>query len=106
MPICEDNADFYEVIPYKNKTLIAGGVKMSLYGNRVLIKGDSCEFSFSFDDASAITVLGKNKLDIYVGKKIYQIKAGKRFNALKYVHIYNRYKNVVRGDENVKFLGL
>ena len=61
---------------------------------------------FSFDELSAVTILGKNKLKIYLGGKIYQIKSEKRFNALKYVHIYNRYKNVVSGNENVSFLGL
>lgn len=105
-PVSEDTADFYEVIPYKNKRLISKGVKLMLYGNRILVCGADEETSFSFDEASAVTVLGKNKLDIYLGKKIYQIKSSKRFNALKYVHIYNRHKNIARGDENVKFLGL
>jgi len=41
-----------------------------------------------------------------LGDKIYQIKGGKRFNALKYVHIYHRYKNIVKGDQDGKFLGL
>lgn len=106
LPLFEDFVDFYEVIPYKSKNLITKGAKLSLYGNSVFLKGEDAETVFSFDEVSAITVLGKNKLDIYLGKKIYQIKGEKRFNALKYVHIYNRYKNVVRGDENVKFLGL
>ena len=105
-PISEDFADFYEVIPYKRKKLISEGVKISLYGNRIFVKSKDEDLRFSFDEVSAVTVLGKNKLDIYVGKQIYQIKSTKRFNALKYVHIYNRYKNIVRGDENVKFLGL
>ena len=105
-PLSEDVADLYEVIPYKNKNLISKGVKLTLYGNRILVQNREEDIIFSFDEASAVTVLGKNKLDIYVGKKIYQIKSTKRFNALKYVHIYNRYKNIARGDENVKFLGL
>ena len=79
---------------------------MCLYGNRIFIQGAEEDVSFSFDEVSAVTVLGKNKLDIYLGKKIYQIKSSARFNALKYVHIYNRYKNIMRGDENAKFLGL
>ena len=40
------------------------------------------------------------------GGKIYQLKGGKSFNALKYVHIYHRYKNIIKGDENEQFLGL
>ena len=41
-----------------------------------------------------------------VVNNIYQIKSDKRFNALKYVHIFNRYNNICKGDQNVKFLGL
>lgn len=61
---------------------------------------------FPFAQTDAVTVLGRNKLNIYQGKKVYQLKGGKRFNALKYVHIYHRHRNISRGDENGKFLGL
>ncbi len=105
-PLFRDAADFYEVIPYKNKILISKDVKMTLYGNRIFVQTPEEDRVFFFDEVSAVTVLGKNKLDIYIGKKIYQIKSNKRFNALKYVHVYHRYKNIIRGDENVKFLGL
>ena len=58
------------------------------------------------ENVDAVTILGKNKLDIYYADAVYQIQSDKRFNALKYVHIFNRYKNISRGEENVKFLGL
>ena len=77
-----------------------------MFGDRVSFEGDGEDMTFRFEDASAFTVLGRNKLNIYNGGKIYQVKGGKRFNALKYVHIYHRYKNIVKGEENVKFLGL
>ena len=57
-------------------------------------------------DTTAVTVLGRNKLNVYHGKKVYQFKGGKRFNALKYVHIYHRFRNISRGDADGKFLGL
>lgn len=60
----------------------------------------------SFDEVSAVTVLGRNKLNIYHGKDLYQLKGGKRFNALKYVNIYYCRKDVRKGDMNGKFLGL
>ena len=50
--------------------------------------------------------MGRNKLNIYHGGKVYQLKSGKRFNALKYVNIYHRSKNKSRGDKGGKFLGL
>ena len=59
-----------------------------------------------FSDVSAVTVLGRNKLNIYFGNKIYQIKSDKRFNALKYLNIFHRYKNLTKEKADGKFLGL
>ena len=95
-----------EVIPYERKNLLLENVELSLYGNRLELKSGEALTAYSFDEISAITVLGKNKLNVYHGDKIYQIKGDKRFNALKYVHIYHRYKNLAKGNENGKFLGL
>ena len=60
----------------------------------------------SFDEISSVAVLGRNKLNIYFGDKVYQTKGDKRFNALKYVNLYHRYKNVKEGNPNGEFLGL
>lgn len=103
-PIYTDRALISEVIPYKHKVKL-GEVSLSLYGNRISASGE-VNFDFPFDEVSAVTVLGKNKANIYHGGKIYQLKSDKRFNALKYVHIYHRYKNLIKGDENEQFLGL
>ena len=51
-------------------------------------------------------LISKNKLNIYHDKRVYQLKGSKRFNALKYVNIFYRYKNISKGEENGKFLGL
>ena len=95
-----------EVIPYEHKVPISDEVRLSLYGNRIEAAFAGETRVFRFDESAAVTVLGKNKLNIYHGGKIYQVKGDKRFNALKYVHIYHRYKNIVRGEEDGKFLGL
>ena len=101
----KENAELYEVIPYKKKNLLCDKATLSLFGDRIEINANGNKL-YSFDELSTVTVLGKNKLNIYTGEHIYQIKGGKRFNALKYVHIYNRYKNIKAGDKNVEFLGL
>ena len=75
---------------------------MAMYGDR-LVLGDEV---LSFADISTITVCGKNKLNIYHGKKLYQIKGDKRFNALKYVMLFYRSKNIEKGDQNDEFLGI
>ena len=52
-----------------------------------------------------VTVLGRNKINVYYQDKVYQIKGDKRMNALKYVNLFNRYKNIVGGASD-EFLGL
>ncbi|MBR5306199.1 MAG: 1-acyl-sn-glycerol-3-phosphate acyltransferase [Oscillospiraceae bacterium] len=102
-PIFTDTANLSEVILYDKKHPIKENVNIALYGDRVVI-GDI--LTCHFDDTSTVTVLGKNKVNIYYNDKVYQLKGDKRFNALKYVHIFNRYKNIKEGNEDGKFLGL
>lgn len=106
-PMYEESVSLFEVILYKNKKFLKEKASISLYGNRIVIdEGENGRLVFNFDDISAVTILGKNKLNIYDNKTVYQIKGEKRFNALKYVNIYNHYKNISRGDIDGKFLGL
>ena len=61
---------------------------------------------FPFDVLSAVVVLGKNKVNLYWEKEVLQLKGDKRFNALKYVNFFHKYKNTKSGDTHGKFLGL
>lgn len=106
-PIYRDSASFSEVIVYKNKHLLRKEAAISLYGDKVIIdEGTENEFVIPFENTMALSVLGRNKLNIYYDKHVYQLKGDKHFNAIKYVNIYFRYKNILKGEENVKFLGL
>ena len=100
----EDTVRLFHVILYKYKKKLKNKATLRLYGNRLEID-DSC---LNFDNISSITVLGKNKLNIYVNDMVYQIKGNKSFNALKYVNIYFRYQNILKGEgeNNEQFLGL
>ena len=102
-PLYTDRVDLSEVVVYKNKKPLAQNVTVKLYGDKIIMEGR--EESFSFDEINAITVLGKNKLNIYCNKHVHQFKGDLRFNALKYVNLWHRYKNMTRGDEQ-GFLGL
>jgi 1-acyl-sn-glycerol-3-phosphate acyltransferase len=104
--IYADRARISEVIVYDRKLPLCKNAEITLCGNRITARGEGVDLEFPFDEASAVTVLGKNKANIYHGGKIYQLKGSKRFNALKYVHIYHRYKNIAKGDKNEQFLGL
>jgi len=102
-PLFTDTADLSEVIPYKKKRLIAEGVPLSLFGDRIELSSGE---SFDFTQLSAVTVLGRNKVNIYRDKQIFQLKGSVRFNALKYVHTFYRFTNISKGDADAKFLGL
>jgi hypothetical protein len=102
-PLYQDTVRFSEVILYKNKKTLRKESSVALFGNRITVDDD---IVFHFDETAAVTVLGRNKVNIYFGDKVYQFKGNKRFNALKYVNIFNRYKNISEGNENGKFLGL
>ena len=105
-PVFTDVSSFSEVIPYEKKRPISDECKISLYGDRIVLKGDGVDETFPFSECSAVTVLGRNKVNIYFGDKIYQLKGEKSMNAIKYVHFFNRYRNIRKGDINGKFLGL
>ena len=103
----QDKVSLYEVILYKNKKRILKEALLSLYGNRMLIEAEGREpLVLDFDTVSVVAVLGRNKLNIYYGDKVYQIKSNKHFNALKYVNIYYHYRNTKEEFKNGKFLGL
>lgn len=106
-PMFTDCADWSEVIVYKHKKPLRKNVQMKLYGDRVVLEeGTEQELVMPYDKVNAMSVLGRNKLNVYFKKHVYQFKGSKRFNALKYVNLYHRYKNLSKGDEDGKFLGL
>ena len=105
-PMYKDHAEIREVIPSVKKLPLYPWASITLYGDRVVLEYKEDVKVLHFDDCSTITVLGRNKANIYHDGKIYQLKGDKRFCALKYVHIYNRYKNISKGEANDTFLGL
>lgn len=99
-PLYRDTANLSLVEPYKRKVLLEENANLVLYGNRIQA-GDKTLF---FEDISVITVLGKNKLNIYHTDALYQIKGDCRFNGLKYMNIFYRNRNQRSGDGD--FLGI
>ena len=101
-PVFEDQAQLSLVHVNQYKEVLQKNVQVCLYGDRITV-GD---MEFSFQDVGAVVVLGKNKLNIYAGSDLYQLQGSERFNALKYVNFYHRYKNLCSGDPDERFLGL
>ncbi len=105
--IYRDTADVSQVIIRKKKIPLKKSAQIALYGDRIIIdEKTQDELILLFDDISVVAVLGRNKLNIYFDDKVYQFKGDKHFNALKYVNIYYRRKNQVKGEKNGQFLGL
>ncbi len=110
-PLYQESITLEEVILYQKKVPMFSG-KMALYGNRIEIqalkskKASDENFVFSFDEITGISVLGRNILNVYTKEKLYQIRGDKHFNALKYVNIFYRYKNIAGGRNHEQFLGL
>ncbi len=105
--IYRDRIRLSKVIAEKRKELVCKAADIDLYGNKMTVEGEGIEpLEMSFDDIHAAAVLGRNKLNIYYGNDIFQIKGNKRFNAVKYINIFYRYKNIRFGGSDGKFLGL
>ena len=106
-PLYRDTAQFSEVIVYKTKRVLDKKASIVLYGDRITVnEGSENAYTFSFADVTAVTVLGKNKVNIYHNKQVFQIKGSKRFNALRYVNLCYRHKNILKGEYDGSFLGL
>ncbi len=106
-PMYRDEANISEVILFQKKNPFREEASIALYGNRVVFdEGKENELLLHFDEVSAVTVLGRNKANIYYDDHVYQLKGSARFNALKYVNLYYHYKNLTKENENGEFLGL
>ena len=101
-PLWEERARLSLVHAGSHKDVLAENAKICLYGDRITVN----DRQFHFGQIGAVTILGKNKLNIYDGNEIYQIKGSKRFNGLKYLNFYHRYKNLTGGTHDGKYLGL
>ena len=101
-PVYEETVQLRKVHVSQYKELLKKEATVRLYGDRITVD----DRVFSFETLGAVVVLGKNKLNLYTGNDIFQLKASKRFNALKYVNFFHRYKNMTEGKRNGEFLGL
>jgi len=100
-PLYTDRVRLSRVQLYRKKELLQKEAPLVLYGNR-LVAGEQ---EIPFDRITGVTVLGRNKLNVYFDDQLWQMKGQKRFNAMKYINIVYRYKNIKEGNADGKFLG-
>lgn len=107
-PLYRDTVSLYSVIPYKARKRLSSKAVLSLYSNRYTLEYNGEVKEYYFEKISSTTVLGKNKLNLYIDADILQIKGDKRFNPLKYMHLYFHTRAEMKGEGNGKlqFLGL
>lgn len=105
--VYQDRAKMSRVILNERKVPLRSDAVLKLYGDRMTVdEGTADEMVFHFSQTGAVTVLGRNKLNVYTDDDVFQFKGSKRFNAMKYVNFFNRFKNISRGNADGKFLGL
>ena len=100
-PLYRETGTLSLVEPLKAKRVLEKDVSLTLYGNRL----QAGSLTLFFEDISVMTVLGKNKLNVYHAEGLYQITGNCRFNALKYMNIFFRNKNQRTGTGS-DFLGI
>ena len=101
-PVWEETVRVSRVHAFKYKELLKKQATVRLYGDRITVD----DRVFLLGQVGAVVVLGRNKVNIYDGNEILQLKGSKRFNALKYVNFFHRYKNLMEGEKHGQFLGL
>ena len=93
--LTEDACNVYDVRLMKGKKLLHKNAKLTLYPDKIVFtlkKGQAIKKEF-LTDVSSMAVLGKNKLEIFVDDKVWQVVGDKRFNAVKYANFFFKYKN-------------
>ena len=106
-PAFRDTANLYQVILRQERNLLRRKAELALYGDRITIDEHGAQpLLLPFQEITAATVLGRNKLNLYLGETVYQVKGDPRFNALKYVNFYYRYRIQTGDSKDGEFLGL
>ncbi len=105
-PLFSDTVCFSENIYCKRKQKIDENATLTAYADRLVVDTAKERYTFSFADLSAATVLGRNKLNLYIHNRIFQCKGNKRFNAVKYLNGYYRTVGAEQEGNYGKFLGL
>lgn len=99
--IFKDNVNLFKIMNGKKELIFKG--KLIMDNNEFKFKEEKNILCFNFDNVSAVTVLGKNKLNFYCSDCVYQIKADKTFNPIKYMYMYYHIKNVKEKREDEYF---
>ena len=79
---------FRESVKLQKKIKLPGNTVI-LDKDSLMISGGGTETRYPLAEIDAITAVGKKKFNFYYKGKILQVKGGKRFCAIKYVHAFD-----------------
>ena len=79
---------FRESVKLQKKIKLPGNT-VTLDKDSLMISGGGAETRYPLAEIDAITAVGKKKFNFYYKGKILQVKDGKRFCAIKYVHAFD-----------------
>lgn len=101
-----DTVQYFENIYCKHKVKLDATAKLTIYKDRFEVETKRGTDIYSFAKVYSATVLGRNKLNLYVDNQIFQFCGSKHFNPVKYLNLY--FHAVAQGKEqnNDGFLGL
>ncbi len=100
-PLFCDTVDTYDCEVGKKKCKTAEGTDLLAYADRFSVGGESLAFS----DITGVSVLGRNKLNIYLGARVLQLAGDASLNVLKYMNLYYSVRER-EGKEDAGFLGI
>lgn len=79
---------FRESVKLQKKIKLPGNT-VTLDKDSLMISGGGAETRYPLAEIDAITAVGKKKFNFYYKGKILQVKGGKRFCAIKYIHAFD-----------------
>lgn len=103
-PMWDERVCLYDVVDGKKRVVIEKNSNVLLFSDRYEFTVGDERLVFPFDGITAVTVLGRNKVDVYKDGKIYQLKGDKHFNGLIFTNVYYHYLNETKGDNYDKSL--
>ena len=105
VPLFDDKIKLFEVVPRKTKKKISLNAHIVFFPNRLEITYDENKLIINLDEINSSGVFGDNKVNFFTNNHTYQIKYDDRFNGLKYVQYYYKYK-MDKGENNEQFFGI
>ncbi len=104
--IFADKVNFIDNKYCSKKVVVDEEATLMAYSDRLVVATKDNDYIFMYADINSATVLGRNKMNIYVKQQIFQFRGSKHFNALKYLQLYYKTINEEKGELCGKYLGL